>query len=83
MATSTKSKTAAKRPDAKPEGQAPAKAEPKPDTSKKDPVVVETFDVRAGDAHAVITLNGNEYRFDPDQVLRLRRQVNVAFVELH
>lgn len=52
-------------------------------TQAPEPAVVETFDVCTGDAHAVITLNGNEYRFDPDQVLRLRRQVNVAFVELH
>lgn len=78
MAAKTAGKPAAKKPAAtKPKAKkaAPAKA--------KEPAVVESFDLVAGDAHAVLTVNGDKTRWSPEQVDALRRSVTVAFVELH
>ena len=67
-----------------------AKAAPKKPARKKaasqkppEPAVVEAFSLATGDAHAVLALDGAEFRLSKTQVALLRNEFGLAFIELH
>ena len=72
MATKSTVKAAPKKPARK---RAPRKP--------PEPKIVAEFSLRTGDAHAVLSLDGAEFRLSKTQVALLRNEFGLAFVELH
>ena len=66
-----------------------AKAAPKKPARKRapkkppEPKTVQEFSLLAGDAHAVLSLDGAEFRLSKTQVALLRNEFGLAFIELH